>query len=121
MTIASITRRKFAALAGAAALARPAAAQTGTPLSRAIPSSGELLPAVGLGTAYVFNNNDETTRQKAAAVVKALIAGGGKLIDTASTYGDAESASQSAASGQATSAMAPSFKPSACRLSKTQP
>ena len=29
------------------------------PLARAIPSSGELLPAVGLGTAQVFNTNDE--------------------------------------------------------------
>jgi aryl-alcohol dehydrogenase-like predicted oxidoreductase len=48
------------------------------------------LPAVGLGTAYVFDRNDETTRQKAAAVVQALVGGGGSLIDTSSAYGDAE-------------------------------
>ena len=86
-----LTRREFAVLAGVAAMAPRASAQTGTLLQRVIPSSGEMLPAVGLGTAYVFNSNEEATRQKAAAVIKALLAGGGKLIDTASTYGDAES------------------------------
>jgi aryl-alcohol dehydrogenase-like predicted oxidoreductase len=89
MTI-TLTRRAFTALAGAA-LVSPALAQTGDPLvTRAIPGTNERLPAVGLGTAAVFNSGDEATRQKAAAVVKALIAGGGRLIDTASTYGDAE-------------------------------
>ena len=87
-----LTRRHFTTLMGAA-LASPAAlAQTRPPLiTRAIPSSGELIPAVGLGTASVFNRNDEATRNKASSVIEALLAGGGKLIDTASTYGDAES------------------------------
>ena len=48
------------------------------------------MPAVGLGTAQVFNTADDVTRQKAAAVVQALVADGGRMIDTASTYGDAE-------------------------------
>jgi aryl-alcohol dehydrogenase-like predicted oxidoreductase len=86
-----MTRRDFAAMAGAAAMTGPAFAQTGAPLlARAIPSSGEKLPAVGLGTAQVFNTADDATKQKAAAVVQALIANGGRLIDTASTYSDAE-------------------------------
>ena len=86
-----MTRRDFAVMAGAAAMTWPAFAQTGAPLlTRAIPSSGELLPAVGLGTAQVFNTANDATRQKAAAVVQALIANGGRLIDTASTYRDAE-------------------------------
>jgi aryl-alcohol dehydrogenase-like predicted oxidoreductase len=46
---------------------------------------------VGLGTAAVFDEDDETTRRKADAVVQALVKNGGRLIDTASTYGDAES------------------------------
>jgi aryl-alcohol dehydrogenase-like predicted oxidoreductase len=83
-----MTRREFATSAAMLALARPALAQA--PLARPIPSTGERLPAVGLGTARVFDRNDETTREKAAAVVRALIAGGGRLIDTASVYGDAE-------------------------------
>ena len=86
----AMTRREFAALAGAVVLASPASAQTGEFMTRAIPGSGERLPAVGLGTAYVFDRNDETTRQKAAAVVQALVGGGGSLIDTSSAYGDAE-------------------------------
>ncbi len=89
MTI-RMTRREFAIATGAAVLAPPALAQSDALLMRAIPSSGERLPAVGLGTAQVFNTNDEATRQKAAAVLQALIAGGGRLVDTSSVYGDAE-------------------------------
>jgi aryl-alcohol dehydrogenase-like predicted oxidoreductase len=89
-----LTRRQFALLpvAGAAAARAPSAfAQTTAPLLRLIPGSGEPLPAVGLGTAGIFDNDDAGTRQKASAVIRALVADGGTLIDTASTYGDAES------------------------------
>jgi aryl-alcohol dehydrogenase-like predicted oxidoreductase len=48
------------------------------------------LPGVGLGTAEVFDLADTATLRKASAVVRALMDGGGKLIDTASSYGDAE-------------------------------
>jgi aryl-alcohol dehydrogenase-like predicted oxidoreductase len=88
-----LTRREFAIAAGAAGaalLAAPALAQNSPLLARAIPSTGERLPAVGLGTAQIFDANDEATRQKAAAVLQALIAGGGSLVDTSSVYGDAE-------------------------------
>jgi aryl-alcohol dehydrogenase-like predicted oxidoreductase len=84
------TRREFAASAAASLLARPTLAQADELLMRPIPASGEQVPAVGLGTARVFDNANETTRSKAAAVVQALIANGGRIIDTASTYGDAE-------------------------------
>jgi aryl-alcohol dehydrogenase-like predicted oxidoreductase len=87
-----ITRRHFAGLAGGFLVSPQAIAQTDTPLiTRAIPGSDERIPAVGLGTAYVFDQDDETTRSKADAVVQALMRGGGRLIDTASTYVDAES------------------------------
>ncbi len=85
-----MTRRQFAALAGAAAVASPAVAQNSTVITRAIPMSGERIPAVGLGTARIFNTDSEPTRHAAAAVIAALIAAGGRLIDTASSYGDAE-------------------------------
>src|SRR5215472_15143494 len=95
-----LTRRQFATLpvalvTGGASLtasstwlafAQPASSL----LTRSIPSTGEPLPPVGLGTAEVFDVTDTTTLRKAGAVVRALIANGGKLIDTASTYGDAE-------------------------------
>jgi aryl-alcohol dehydrogenase-like predicted oxidoreductase len=86
-----VTRRDFATLA-AAAWARPAfAAADASLITRAIPKTGERLPAVGLGTASVFESNDEPTQHAAAAVVRTLVEAGGRLIDTASTYGDAES------------------------------
>jgi len=86
-----MTRRDFAILAGGTMLASPACAQAAGPLiARPIPSSGERLPAVGLGTAGVFDTPDPATEQKAAAVLAALVGDGGSLIDTASTYGDAE-------------------------------
>lgn len=87
-----ITRRDFAALASGFLLSTKAVAQTASPLlTRPIPGSGERIPAVGLGTAYVFDENNEATRSKADAVIQALVNNGGRLIDTASTYGDAES------------------------------
>ncbi|HQR21497.1 MAG TPA: aldo/keto reductase [Burkholderiaceae bacterium] len=89
-----IFRRDFlglplAALALPAALAQ--AASEAAILTRAIPSTGERLPAVGLGTAAVFDRDDSDTRRRAGDVVRGLVAGGGRLIDTGSTYGDAES------------------------------
>jgi len=86
----TVTRREFAALAAMAVMVPPAFAQTPALLARPISASGERLPVVGLGTAQVFDVNDEITRQKASAVLRALIAGGGRLVDTSSVYGDAE-------------------------------
>jgi aryl-alcohol dehydrogenase-like predicted oxidoreductase len=85
-----ITRRDFAALAGGLLVSSKAIAQADTLITRAIPGSDERIPVVGLGTAYVFDEDDETTRSKAEGVVQALVHNGGRLIDTASTYGDAE-------------------------------
>ncbi len=85
-----MTRRTFAMLTASVVAARAVWAQNRDPITRAIPSSGELLPAVGLGTAGVFNSADTATEEKSAAVLRALVGHGGRLIDTASTYGDAE-------------------------------
>ncbi len=71
----------------------PAAAQGGPAplLSRPIPRSGEALPVIGLGTAYVFDVGDDATQRDArAAVIRTLLAGGGTLVDTAPSYGRAE-------------------------------
>lgn len=86
-----MTRRDFTLAAGTALMISPALAQTNAPLlMRTIPSSGEKIPAVGLGTASVFDIQDDATHQKAATVVQALIASSARLIDTGSTYGNAE-------------------------------
>jgi aryl-alcohol dehydrogenase-like predicted oxidoreductase len=87
----AFTRRDFTALA-ATTLMRPSLAGADPSLiARAIPKTGERLPAVGLGTASVFETDDEPTQRAAAAVVRTLLEAGGRVIDTASTYGDAES------------------------------
>jgi len=90
--VTRFSRREFAigAVAAAAAPATAGAQKPAAPITRAIASSGEPLPAVGLGTAEVFDTDDDATRRKAAAVIGALVANGGTLIDTASSYGEAE-------------------------------
>ena len=88
--MSKIDRRTFTTLAAATLLAPRAHAQSPEILNRAIPSTGERLAPVGLGTAQVFDIDDEATKQKADAVLQALIAGGGRLVDTASVYGEAE-------------------------------
>src|SRR5215469_3257324 len=83
-----------AGFAAAAWLPAPGEAETGTPglITRPIPHSGEGLPVVGLGTSQVFEVGDDPARRQACAeVLKTLVAGGGKLIDTAPSYGTAES------------------------------
>ena len=56
-------------------------------LTRAIPSTGEKLPVIGLGTDK-FNTAEEDA---IAAEIQRLPQLGGTLIDTAAAYGDAES------------------------------
>jgi diketogulonate reductase-like aldo/keto reductase len=58
-------------------------------LERAIPSSGEKLPVIGLGTSRVFNDA-ASERGPLEQVVATLAKLGGKLIDTAPAYGQAE-------------------------------
>jgi aryl-alcohol dehydrogenase-like predicted oxidoreductase len=86
-----LSRRNLTGGLIAAALVRPAFAQT--PLvKRPIPQgSGETIPAVGLGTAVVFNAAaNSPQRLSAVRVVQALVDNGGTLIDTAPSYGAAE-------------------------------
>ncbi|WP_236025241.1 aldo/keto reductase [Arenibaculum pallidiluteum] len=79
--------------AGAAALAPRALARTepGTVLARAIPSSGELVPAVGLGTWITFNvGEDAEARDACVEVVQAFFEGGGRMIDSSPMYGSSQ-------------------------------
>lgn len=61
-------------------------------LKRPIPSSGETLPVVGLGTADTFNvsPSDASAMAPLAQVLETLMKAGGTLIDTAPSYGEAE-------------------------------
>jgi aryl-alcohol dehydrogenase-like predicted oxidoreductase len=68
-----------------------AQADAGSLLTRPIPQSGEALPVIGLGTSIVFDiGDDPAERGSRAAVIRSLVAAGGKLIDTAPSYGRSE-------------------------------
>ena len=61
-------------------------------MTRKIPSTGEELPAVGLGTWQVFDaGNDAAARAPLREVLAAFAKAGGKLIDSSPMYGSAES------------------------------
>lgn len=82
-----------AAFAGGLTLGpRPAAAQTSGPvLTRAIPSSGEVVPAVGLGSWITFNvGDDPVLRAECAEVMAAFFEAGGTIIDSSPMYGSSQ-------------------------------
>lgn len=82
-----------AGLGMAAALGiAPARAQAKPLLARKIPRSGEMLPVIGLGTAVVFDiGGDAAQRAGRGKVIRTFLDGGARLIDTAPSYGTAES------------------------------
>ena len=89
-----LTRR--AVLAGGAALvatplASPVRAQAPQPLARAIPSTGESIPSIGLGTWITFNvGDDPVLRDECAAVMTAFFESGGRMIDSSPMYGSSQ-------------------------------
>jgi aryl-alcohol dehydrogenase-like predicted oxidoreductase len=60
--------------------------------TRRIPHTGDALPVIGLGTANSWDiGDDPAERDACAAVIRSLVAAGGNIIDTAPSYGQAES------------------------------
>lgn len=96
MVRSPVSRRT--ALAGAAAIAAaaglpsaPSWAQTASPMRRRIPSSGEAIPAVGLGSWITFNvGDDPVLRDECAAVMAAFLRAGGRMIDSSPMYGSSQ-------------------------------
>lgn len=93
----SMTRRsalKLAAYAGLGAATFPLSALLNmdkTMLTRPIPSSGEALPVVGLGTWIQFDvGAAESERQPLREVLQRMADMGGKLIDSSPMYGQSE-------------------------------
>ena len=80
--------------ASAALLFRPTMSEAREPspqLLRAIPSTGEKLPAVGLGTWQVFDVGDSSAeRGPLKEVLARFVQLGGKVIDSSPMYGRAE-------------------------------
>lgn len=60
-------------------------------LTRTIPSTGEKIPAIGLGTWITFNvGNNEKLRADRTRVMQAFFDRGGSLIDSSPMYGSSE-------------------------------
>lgn len=60
-------------------------------LAKTIPSSGESLPAIGIGTYKGFDLADgEANRGRLAEVLRRLFAAGGTIVDSSPMYGRAE-------------------------------
>jgi diketogulonate reductase-like aldo/keto reductase len=58
---------------------------------RTIPSSGEAVPVVGLGSWITFNvGNDRAARDSCAEVMRAFFAAGGRMIDSSPMYGSSQ-------------------------------
>jgi diketogulonate reductase-like aldo/keto reductase len=95
-----LTRREAARLIGATAagLMLPisasrtqAASESSSMLTRAIPSSGEKLPVIGLGTWRVFDvGSSESERVPLEEVLRNFVKLGGSVIDSSPMYGRAE-------------------------------
>ena len=59
--------------------------------TRKIPSSGEALPVIGLGTWQTFDvGTSRSAREPLAAVLRTFVELGGKLVDSSPMYGRAE-------------------------------
>ena len=70
-------------------------AQTGKPApsvaTRPIPSTGERVPLVGLGSWITFNvGNDRVARDACADVMRAFFESGGRMIDSSPMYGSSQ-------------------------------
>lgn len=60
--------------------------------TRAIPSSGEALPVIGIGTWQTFDvGADKAARAPLQEVLRLFFAGGGRVVDSSPMYGSSES------------------------------
>lgn len=61
-------------------------------LNRAVPSTGESLPVIGLGTYRAFDVGPSAAdREPVTAVLREFVSGGGRVVDSSPMYGRAES------------------------------
>ena len=88
----TLTRRDVlgSAIGAVAAAALPAIAAEGS-ATRTIPSTGEAIPVVGLGTWITFNvGRDPELRDSCADVMAAFFEEGGGMIDSSPMYGSSQ-------------------------------
>jgi aryl-alcohol dehydrogenase-like predicted oxidoreductase len=84
-------RRALGFLAGAGgALVLPHAVAQGSLIRRAIPTTGENLAPIGLGTWRTFDVTSAADRAARGEVMRAFFEGGGRLVDSSPMYGASE-------------------------------
>src|SRR4051794_20427664 len=83
---------RYLAALGAAPFLRPLTILAADgPMTRAIPSTGERIPVIGLGSWITFNvGDDRAARDQCAEVIRAFLASGGGLIDSSPMYGSSQ-------------------------------
>ena len=93
----TISRRKLLGLSvGAGMVAatghwRPLMAGMQTRIMTTIPSSGEQLPSVGIGTRDYRSDTDKAEMKRFRQTLEVFHSSGGRVIDTSPNYGNAES------------------------------
>jgi diketogulonate reductase-like aldo/keto reductase len=94
MALSHLTRRSVLAAGAtfaATAMTTSVRAQESPVLTRPIPSSGETIPAIGLGTWITFNvGNDPVLRDDCTAVMDAFFDTGGRMVDSSPMYGSSQ-------------------------------
>ena len=91
-----VTRRAFlasmATLGAMFSFARPSkSTAAATPLTKAIPKTGERLAVIGMGSWLTFNvGDDKSAREIRVQVLRAFFEAGGGTIDSSPMYGTSE-------------------------------
>ncbi len=83
-------QRLLAQVASPATASRATDHVARTMRKRTIPSSGETLAVMGLGTSGTFSTRSQATLAELGTVMREFVAMGGQMVDTSPTYGNAE-------------------------------
>ena len=87
----SVTRRAVLVGAGAALAVPTLSASAGEALSKRIPTTGEPVPAIGIGSWITFNvGDDPLLRAECREVMAAFFADGGGIVDSSPMYGSSQ-------------------------------
>jgi len=90
-TLSLMQRRTLLAWMGMSPMAAHAQPRPEGVLAKPVPSSGERVPVIGLGTWITFNvGRDLEGRRQSAEVMRAFLAGGGRVVDSSPMYGSAQ-------------------------------
>lgn len=94
--VPTLSRRTLLGFLSASGLAAvlplsPGIARTDPLVTRSVPSTGEALPVVGLGSWITFNVGDDIVARNACAeVMGAFFRAGGRMIDSSPMYGSSQ-------------------------------